>query len=81
MSNVIEKSKVEALIRMYAFDPITLTTAEYEQLIKEVSGRVLAGDGGIGDEILLKIIKDQEYRYNEAKQINLKNSISESTVK
>jgi hypothetical protein len=51
-------------------EPCILTTEEYERLSKEVRSRILAQDAGISDRILLKLLEEHEYNYNDAKRIN-----------
>lgn len=60
----------EALIRMYACNPVILTTSEYERLAAEVRGRVLAGDAGISDLICARLLEENSPRYHEAKARN-----------
>lgn len=57
-------------IRFYTMEPCILTTEEYERLSKEVRSRILAQDAGISDRILLKLLEEHEYNYNDAKRIN-----------
>lgn len=60
----------EAVIRLHAYDPVIITTDEYEQLAREVRGRILAGDAGISDRICLRLLEEHESRYYEAKEQN-----------
>lgn len=57
----------EKLIRMYAFEPCCLTVKEFEQLLNEVRGRILAQDWGVSDLILSRIITENFHRYKEIK--------------
>lgn len=62
--------KNEAVIRLHAYDPVILTTAEYEQLQAEVRGRIVAGVAGISDRICLRLLEEHASRYHEAKAVN-----------
>lgn len=57
--------QVEAVIRLHAYEPCIITTGEYEELQKEVQGRIFAGDAGVGDRILLKLLEEHHSRYHE----------------
>lgn len=55
---------LEAVIRLIAYEPCIITTQEYEELQKEVQGRVFAGIAGVGDRILLKLLEEHSSRYH-----------------
>lgn len=61
---------IEAVIRMHAYQPSILTTNEFEQLLREVRGRVLADDAGVSDKILMRMIDENQGRYFEATDTN-----------
>lgn len=66
---------IEAVIRLQTYEPITISTEEYDQLQREVKGRILAGDPGISDRICLQLLEEHASRYHEAKHINIKRGI------
>lgn len=65
-----KSKKPEAVIRLHTYEPCIITTDEYEELQKEVKGRVLAGIGGISDRICLKLLEEHYSRWYEAKAQN-----------
>lgn len=69
MTQVSEKP-VEAVIRLSFHSLLTLTTAEFEQLEREVQAQVLVGDVTLGTKILAALLEDQRGRYHEALQTN-----------
>lgn len=69
MTNV-EKGQVEAVIRLYTYDPVIITTEEYEDLLREVQNKAITDILTLGDRILLRLLKDQELRYHDAKARN-----------
>ena len=63
-------TKPLAMIRMQTFEPCIITTEEYEAIQRDVRGRILAGDAGVGDRILLTLLEEHASRYSEAKARN-----------
>lgn len=61
---------VEALIRFYAMEPVTLTTVEYEALRKDVTLAAALGERSLGLSILARMLVENEPRYHEAKRAN-----------
>lgn len=55
------KMNQTAVIRLH------LTTIEFEELKREVTGRVLAGCAGVSDRICLRLLEEHENRFREAK--------------
>lgn len=55
------------VIRLQMYSLQVLTWEEYEQIVKELQARNLAGDITKGDRILAKILNDVEGRYHEVK--------------
>ena len=53
------------LIGMYAHRPFYLTTEEYEQVQRALMLRAVVGDIDLGDQILLQLLEDNVYRYDE----------------
>lgn len=59
----MKKRTCEAFIRMGTCEAVILTVEEYEQLEREVRGRVLANDAGVSDRICLRLLEEHRYRY------------------
>jgi hypothetical protein len=68
-----------AMIRMHTYEPCVLSTQDYERLEREVRGRILAYDAGIGDHILLRLLEEHRPRYFEAKAQNAAPPIDKET--
>jgi hypothetical protein len=64
----VKRDSAKKLIGMYAHRPFYLTAEEYEGLQKELMARALVGDTGLGDQILLRLLEDNEPRYHEARK-------------
>jgi len=62
--------KIERLIRLVTYDPLIITTDEYEQLRRETLARILVGDIGIGERICARLLYEHEGRYCIAKAQN-----------
>jgi hypothetical protein len=57
--------KDEKLIRLESFNGIFITTSEYEALRKEIMARWLCDDIGPVEKVIIQMLIDSEYRYNE----------------
>jgi len=77
MTDDKKPEKLEAVIRFRAYDPHILTTAEFETLEREVTARIAAGDAGIAERILTRMIMHNRSRYVEAKERNLGRRLDE----
>jgi hypothetical protein len=64
--------KTEARIRLHFFqeNPV-LTTAQFEELKREVSAKLALGDASVSTGILAVLIKQNNRRYVEAKEQNV----------
>lgn len=62
--------KNEAVIRMHSYEPVILTTEEYETLQREVIGHAIANPGTVGARILAKLAAENHSRYVEAWEQN-----------
>jgi len=62
--------KIEPIIRLY-LEPPCLTVEEYEDVARELETKSIVDELSIGDRILLKLIVNHHWRYQECKaQIN-----------
>lgn len=50
---------------MFTMEAVVLTVDQYEQLQREVQGRVLVGAEEIGDAILARLLEEHERRHSE----------------
>lgn len=56
------------VIYLNYFTRQAISWEEYETIKREVLARFMAGDSGVGDQILAQMLLDNEYRYHEVKQ-------------
>ncbi len=61
----------EQFIGFYALQPFYLTAAEYEEVLREVTAHVLAGDVTLADRILARMLHESAPRYHQIKQAEL----------
>lgn len=56
----------EALIHMYTCEACTLTTEEFERLVKELTSNFMANDMTVVDRICCRLVYEHYSRYHEA---------------
>lgn len=55
----------EMVIRLYLYSIITITTEEYDELVRELEIKQLTGTITKGDQILANLLHDRRDRYHE----------------
>jgi hypothetical protein len=55
------------VIRFHLYEPPILTVEQYEELEREVTARIMAGDVTRCERILARMLKDNRSRYLECK--------------